>query len=43
VVNQGDALFHVAEVARPKAAASAVERIGEELDTLPMYDEDEIL
>ncbi|WP_417520086.1 succinylglutamate desuccinylase/aspartoacylase family protein [Minwuia sp.] len=43
VVNQGDALFHIAEVARPKAAAQAVERISEDFDADPMYDEDEIL
>lgn len=43
IVNQGDALFHIAEVSRPIAAANAVERIEEEVEGDPMYDEDEIL
>lgn len=43
VVNQGDALFHIAEVSRPKAAATAVEHLTEEMNGDPMYDEDEIL
>jgi len=40
VVYEGDALFHVAEIARAEAAA---EGISAHLDTTPLFDEDEII
>jgi len=43
VVNQGDALFHVAEVARAPRVSANVDRIESELSADPMFDEDEIL
>lgn len=43
VVNQGDALFHIARVERPAAAGDRVEEIAEALQSEPMFDEDEIL
>lgn len=43
VVNQGDALFHVADVRRPSATESAVQALEETLQADPMFDEDEIL
>lgn len=43
VINQGDALFHVARVEQPQAAGDRVEQIAEALHSDPMLDEDEIL
>ena len=43
VVNQGDALFHVARVEKPHAAGGRVDEIAEALQSDPMLDEDEIL
>ncbi|OSM04259.1 succinylglutamate desuccinylase/aspartoacylase family protein [Magnetofaba australis] len=43
VINQGDALFHVAEIARPVAAEGAVENLESEISSDPLFDEDEIL
>ncbi len=43
VVNQGDALFHVAEVRRPVATESALQELEESMQADPMFDEDEIL
>ena len=43
VVNQGDALYHLAEVASPTVAESKIEAIAETLETSPMFDEDEII
>jgi hypothetical protein len=43
VVNQGDALFHIAQIARPTAAAGALKKLEEDLQVDPMFDEDEIL
>lgn len=43
VVNQGDALFHVAQVGRGDSAERAVDRVEQELRGDPLFDEDEIL
>lgn len=43
VVNQGDALFHVALVERAPHASANVDRIESQLQADPMFDEDEIL
>ncbi len=43
VVNRGDALFHVARVAKPELAEQKVADIADELDQDPIFDEDEIL
>lgn len=43
IVNQGDALVHIAEVRRPQSATDALEKIAGEVEADPMYDEDEIL
>ena len=43
VVNQGDALFHIAEVARPEAAPEQLGQLESELVADPLFDEDEII
>lgn len=43
VVNQGDALVHVARLRRAQTAEAGVERIEAELQSDPLFDEDEIL
>jgi predicted deacylase len=43
VVNQGDALFHIAVLPRAAAAGTALESLEEEFQGDPMFDEDEIL
>jgi predicted deacylase len=43
VVNQGDALFHIAELMRIEAAERHIGAIGSEVETLPLFDEDEII
>ena len=43
VVNQGDALFHVAELRRPVATETALQELEETMQADPMFDEDEIL
>jgi hypothetical protein len=43
VVNEGDALFHVAEIARPSAAGAHFEDLAGELARDPLFDEDEII
>lgn len=43
VVNQGDALFHIAQVGRSESAERAVDRVEQELLGDPLFDEDEIL
>jgi uncharacterized protein len=43
IVNEGDALFHIAELADAAAAEATMETLTEELDGDPMFDEDEII
>lgn len=43
IVNEGDALFHVATLPSPEHAEAALERMTEQLEGDPMFDEDEIL
>ena len=43
VVNEGDAVFHLARVARPEAAGAALEDIADHLARDPLFDEDEII
>lgn len=43
VVNEGDALFHIAEPEEMARAEAAAERFEEDLDAPPLYDEDEII
>ncbi len=43
VVNEGDALFHVAEIAKPQDAHGSIEKLGEGFEGDPLFDEDEIL
>lgn len=43
VVNQGDALFHVALLPKVEAAGTAIDALEEEFVGDPMFDEDEIL
>ena len=43
IVNEGDALFHIAEVAKPHEAGAAVETLTEQANDDPMFDEDEII
>lgn len=43
VVNQGDALFHIARTSRPVAAEKSVGKVEEALQSDPMFDEDEIV
>lgn len=43
VVNEGDALFHVAEVKKPDGLDARIEGIAEELSEHPLFDEDEII
>ncbi|MEP4378048.1 MAG: succinylglutamate desuccinylase/aspartoacylase family protein [Alphaproteobacteria bacterium] len=42
VVNQGDALFHVASVAAPKKLGQAIDALEENVISDPIFDEDEI-
>jgi predicted deacylase len=43
IVNEGDALFHIAEVAGTVAAGNKIEAIVDDLESNPMFDEDEII
>ncbi|MDA0662767.1 MAG: succinylglutamate desuccinylase/aspartoacylase family protein [Proteobacteria bacterium] len=43
VVNQGDALFHVAELPKAAGPGAALDKIEEEIGGDPMFDEDEII
>ncbi|SMX38383.1 succinylglutamate desuccinylase/aspartoacylase family protein [Maliponia aquimaris] len=43
IVNEGDALFHIAEPVEPMKAAAAVGRFEAEMEALPLFDEDEII
>lgn len=43
VVNEGDAVFHLAEVARPGTAETTFDSLSEQLEREPLFDEDEIL
>ncbi|KPQ21732.1 MAG: Succinylglutamate desuccinylase / Aspartoacylase family protein [Rhodobacteraceae bacterium HLUCCA24] len=43
VVNEGDALFHVAETMRPDHAEAAVEAVEAAREAAPLFDEDEII
>ncbi|MBO6782844.1 MAG: succinylglutamate desuccinylase/aspartoacylase family protein [Alphaproteobacteria bacterium] len=43
VVNQGDALFHVAILPAPKAAGEAIDVVEQDVGNDPIFDEDEIL
>lgn len=43
VVNEGDALFHIAEVHTEAQAGSDVEAADHERDSAPLFDEDEII
>jgi predicted deacylase len=42
VVNEGDAIFHLAQLS-PKAAEDTVEGLAQQLETDPLFDEDEII
>ncbi len=43
VINQGDALFHIARVAKPDEAENTIGAISGEIDSHTMFDEDEII
>ena len=43
IVNQGDALFHIASVSAPKKLGEAMGALEEELISDPIFDEDEII
>lgn len=43
VVNEGDAVFHLAEVARPKTAETTFGDLTDQLEREPLFDEDEII
>ena len=43
VVNEGDALFHIAETSRPGHAEAAMEGVQAAMDAAPLFDEDEII
>lgn len=43
VVNQGDALFHIARVRNQSVAEDRLEEIEEEIERHPLFDEDELL
>lgn len=43
VVNEGDAVFHLARVSRPESAGAALDDISEHLARDPLFDEDEII
>ena len=43
VVNEGDAIYHIAKVASPEKAENAVEDLNAQLEVDPLFDEDEII
>ena len=43
VVNEGDAIFHIATVRSPEVAEAAVEGLAAQLEADPLFDEDEII
>jgi predicted deacylase len=43
VVNEGDALYHIAQIARPAKGEETIEQINADLLAAPMFDEDEII
>ena len=43
IVNEGDALFHVALLPKPEAAADTMETLAEQMEDQPLFDEDEII
>jgi predicted deacylase len=42
-VNEGDALFHVAQVSDPDTAEATLEQLSTQLEDDPLFDEDEII
>ena len=42
VVNEGDAVFHLARLS-PRAVAATVDDLATQLETDPLFDEDEII
>lgn len=42
-VNEGDALFHVAQVSNPDDAEETLEHLSSQLESDPLFDEDEII
>jgi predicted deacylase len=43
VINEGDAVYHIAKVASPSKAEMAVEDLAAQLEADPLFDEDEII
>jgi predicted deacylase len=43
IVNEGDALFHIASLANLRAAEGTIDTLADQLDAQPMFDEDEII
>ncbi len=43
VVNEGDAIFHIASLRSPKTAGSAVNELTSQLEEDPLFDEDDII
>jgi predicted deacylase len=43
VVNEGDALFHVAELPDPSEAAAKIGALAGQVEAQPLFDEDEII
>ena len=43
IVNEGDALFHIAKVSAPEEAEDRIESLNAQLDGAAMFDEDEII
>jgi hypothetical protein len=43
IVNEGDALFHVADIKRSDDAAATIDGLASQLEQDPMFDEDEII
>lgn len=43
IVNEGDALFHIAALPDPARAEATVDALAEQMDAQPLFDEDEII
>jgi len=43
VINEGDALFHIAELPNRQAAADVVDTLANQMEAQAMFDEDEII
>ena len=43
VVNEGEALFHIAEISKPAHAEAAIEGMAAQMEAEPLFDEDEII